>query len=53
LPFRDSTPTHRTDEPYVRRWARAPRLVFLVLAGAGCWAMVGAVVWLIWRHFFG
>jgi len=44
-------PPHDADEPDVRRWPRALRLIFLILAGAAGWAVVIVLGWLAWRRF--
>jgi len=48
LPNRD--PPHDTAAPYVRRWPRAVRLMFLLAAGAASWAVVVLLVWLLWKR---
>jgi hypothetical protein len=34
----------------VRRWPRAQRLIFLLLAGIASWAAVIVIAWLVWRR---
>lgn len=36
-------PPHKPDEPDVRRWPRAWRLIFLLLAGVAVWVLVVVV----------
>jgi hypothetical protein len=50
LPRSDPDPPRREDEPSVRRWPRAVRLAFLILAAVGCWAIVALLAWLFWRR---
>jgi hypothetical protein len=43
-------PPREADEPVVRRWPRATRLIFLILAALGSWTIVALLAWLFWRR---
>jgi hypothetical protein len=51
LPLTDQDAPDRADEPSIRRWPRALRLIFVLLAGVVAWAMVIAIAWFVLRRF--
>jgi hypothetical protein len=51
LSLRRSAPLRASDESDVRRWPRAWRLIFLILAGAACWILVAVLIWFLWLRF--